>query len=293
MTTGWRSSNDVGEPGRSGAPGSGGCARNAGLLWSSGRCSGRARSGTSGTRLERCVRTRRVRANGGSVSGPGRPDDRNGPWLQARGRKARVRRAPPTDALLDEILDERATPQFVEDDAELRAALEDRHGFVRARRGDALSDSRPGALLLEPARLPPDPRAAATVDGRGRSRSGLAICTNVCASAHDRAELCGYAGDVALVARRSTAWSRRRMERLPASRDGTSFWPDDEPGVGELEPVGVREEFRRARRSAPRCAATLCAAGPMPAAARRSCMRHRAGLRAVRVDGVSQARHPA
>ena len=68
------------------------------------------------------------------------------------------------------------------------------------------------------------------------------------------------------------------------------MWPDDENRVGELEPVGVREEFRRPRRG--RCrlhvrAAALVRGGRTH---RRSSTAIGAGLRALRVDRLPHSR---
>jgi ribosomal protein S18 acetylase RimI-like enzyme len=142
--------------------------------------------------------------------------------------------------LLDEILAEpAATLAFAfEDDEPTRTALE-RHGFTEP--GEALRFF--ARDVLEPPDLPPLPdgfryRTVDTADIAER----VAIHREVWAPS--RVTESSYAGVRA-------AWPyRASLDCVVETPDGrfaayALLWPDDENGVGELEPVGVREEFRR------------------------------------------------
>ena len=183
----------------------------------------------------------------------------------ARGRKARVQDAHRRHThLLDEILDERAASSafVVEDDAELRAALE-RHGFVEP--GQEMRYLiRDLGTAPEPAPLPPGFRC-----GRSRTRTSRSgwPSTNVWAPS--------ALTEPSYVAMRATWPYRPSLDCVVEAPDGrfaayallwpddehgsasSSRWPDDEHGVGELEPVGVREEFRRRGLGAAVCSHAL------------------------------------
>jgi ribosomal protein S18 acetylase RimI-like enzyme len=142
--------------------------------------------------------------------------------------------------LLDEILAEpAATVAFAfEDDEPMRTALE-RHGFTEP--GDALHFF--ARAVPEAPDVPPLPdgfryRTANAADLAER----VAIHRDVWAPS--RVTESSYAGV-------REAWPyRESLDCVVEAPDGrfaayALLWPDDENGVGELEPVGVREEFRR------------------------------------------------
>jgi ribosomal protein S18 acetylase RimI-like enzyme len=150
--------------------------------------------------------------------------------------------------LLDEILaepDARATGAF-EDDTDVREALE-RHGFTPD--GD-VGLTRQGSVMHFLARdLPEAPEPPALPDGfRYRTVEPA-----------DLAERVAIHRDVwepsrvteSSFANVQASWPYRAsldcVVEAPDGRFAASclLWPDDENGVGELEPVGVREEFRR------------------------------------------------
>src|SRR5512142_3153577 len=150
--------------------------------------------------------------------------------------------------LLDEILaePEARTAVAFEDDEEVRAALE-RHGFRNAEEANL---SRQGPLLHFLARdLPEAPKPPPLPEGF-RYRT---------VEPGDLAERVAIHRDVwapSRVSERSFAavqasWPyRSSLDCVVEASDGRFaayclVWPDDENRVGELEPVGVREEFRR------------------------------------------------
>jgi ribosomal protein S18 acetylase RimI-like enzyme len=142
--------------------------------------------------------------------------------------------------LLDEILAEPAARVAVafEDDRERRDALA-RHGFTQP--GDVMHYLV--RELPEPPELPPLPdgfryRTIAADDLRER----VAVHRDVWAPS--RVTEASYAEVRA-------AWPYRESLDCVVEAPGGRFaayclcWPDDENGVGELEPVGVRDQFRR------------------------------------------------
>ena len=142
--------------------------------------------------------------------------------------------------LLDEILDEpEARTAFAfEDDEELRDALA-RHGFERP--GEAMHyNVRDLVELPEPPPLPDGFRYRTVEPGDLAER--VAIHRDVWAPSRVTEE--SYANVMA-------AWPYRSSLDCVVEAPGGRFaayclvWPDDENSVGELEPVGVREEFRR------------------------------------------------
>jgi ribosomal protein S18 acetylase RimI-like enzyme len=150
--------------------------------------------------------------------------------------------------LLDEMLADpgaRTTVVF-EDDDEQRAALA-RNGFTEQREA---SVNRQGSLLhFNALDLPEPPEQAPLPDGFR--------CRTV--EPGDLAERVAIHRDVwapSRVTEKSFAnvqasWPyRASLDCVVEAPDGRFAaycltWPDDENGVGELEPVGVREEFRR------------------------------------------------
>jgi ribosomal protein S18 acetylase RimI-like enzyme len=150
--------------------------------------------------------------------------------------------------LLDEILadpDARSAVAF-EDDEGVRAALE-RHGFTAAGKTDV---TRQGPLLHFLALdLPEAPEPRQLPDGFR--------CRTV--EPDDLAERVAIHRDVwapsrvteASFANVRSSWPYRASLDCVVEAPGGRFaaycliWPDDENRVGELEPVGVREEFRR------------------------------------------------
>jgi ribosomal protein S18 acetylase RimI-like enzyme len=150
--------------------------------------------------------------------------------------------------LLDEILADPAARTSVafEDDTEVRAALE-RHGFEAPGKANVNSQ---GSLMHFLARdLPEPPEPAPLPDGfrcrtvePGDLAERVAIHRDVWAPS--RVTESSFASVQA-------SWPyRASLDCLVEAPDGRFaayclVWPDDENGVGELEPVGVRDEFRR------------------------------------------------
>ena len=142
--------------------------------------------------------------------------------------------------LLDDVLDEpdASTAFAFEDDEELRAALA-RHGFERP--GEAMHYNVRD--LVEPPEPPPLPAGFRyrTVEP-GDLAERVAIHRDVWAPSRVTEE--SYANVTA-------AWPYRGSLDCVVEAPGGRFaayclvWPEDETSVGELEPVGVREEFRR------------------------------------------------
>ena len=162
--------------------------------------------------------------------------------------------------LLDEILAEPGARTAVafEDDAEVRAALE-RHGFTRR---DETDVNRQGPLLHFLALdLPEAPGPPELPDGFR--------CRTV--EAGDLAERVAIHRDVwapsrvteSSFANVQASWPyRASLDCVVEAPDGRFaayclLWPDDENRVGELEPVGVRDEFRRRGLGAAVCAFAL------------------------------------
>ena len=150
--------------------------------------------------------------------------------------------------VLDEILaepDARTTVSF-DDDDEVLAALE-RHGFRKP--GDARIN-RQGSVMNFLARDLPEPPPLLPLPEGFRCRTvepgdlaeRVAIHRDVWAPS--RVSETSYAGVQA-------SWPyRASLDCVVEAPDGRFaayclIWPDDENRVGELEPVGVREEFRR------------------------------------------------
>jgi ribosomal protein S18 acetylase RimI-like enzyme len=154
--------------------------------------------------------------------------------------------------LLDEILAEPAArvAYAFADDGERRAALA-RHGFVE-----------PGEHLHFLARDVPEPPAPPPLPGGFRCRT---------VTADDAAERVAIHREVWAPSRVTEAsyaevraqWPyRESLDCVVEAPDGRfaaycHCWPDDENGVGEFEPVGVRPEFRRRGLGAAVCAYAL------------------------------------
>jgi ribosomal protein S18 acetylase RimI-like enzyme len=150
--------------------------------------------------------------------------------------------------LLDEILaepDAHKTGAF-EDDAEVREALE-RHGFAP---DDDIGLTREGSVMHFLARdLPEAPQQPPLPEGfRLRTMEDADFSERVAIHqdvwAPSRVTEASFANVQA-------AWPyRASLDCVVVAPDGRFaayclLWPDDENRVGELEPVGVREEFRR------------------------------------------------
>jgi ribosomal protein S18 acetylase RimI-like enzyme len=150
--------------------------------------------------------------------------------------------------LLDEVLadpDARTAVAF-EDDVEVRAALE-RNGFTEP--GDT-KVNRQGALMHFLARDLSEPPERAPLPDGFRCRT---------VQPDDLAERVAIHRDVWAPSRVTetsfatvqASWPyRASLDCVVEASDGRFaasclIWPDDESRVGELEPVGVREEFRR------------------------------------------------
>lgn len=142
--------------------------------------------------------------------------------------------------LLDEILAEpRArTASAFEDDEEERAALA-RHGFKTA-----ATQLHFYVHALDP--LPPLPELP---DGfRCRTVTADDLAERV--AIHQDVWAPSRLTDLSFAQVRATSPYRETLDCVVEAPDGrfaayAHLWPDDENGVGELEPVGVREEFRR------------------------------------------------
>jgi GNAT superfamily N-acetyltransferase len=154
--------------------------------------------------------------------------------------------------LLDEILaepDARTAFAFA-DDAELRAALE-RHGFARA--GEQMHFLVRELPEPPPERPPPEGFRCRTV-GPTDLAERVAVHRDVWAPS--RVTESSYANV------RATWPYRGSLDCVVEAPDGrfaayALVWPDDENAVGELEPVGVRAEFRRRGLGAAACTYAL------------------------------------
>jgi ribosomal protein S18 acetylase RimI-like enzyme len=149
--------------------------------------------------------------------------------------------------LLDEMLAEPAARTTVafEDDEEVLAALE-RHGFTR----EGAELNRHGALMHFLARdLPDAPERPPLPDGFryrtiGPDDSAERVGIHRAVWAPSRLTESSFANVQA-------SWPyRASLDCVVEAPDGRFaayclIWPDDENQVGELEPVGVRDEFRR------------------------------------------------
>jgi ribosomal protein S18 acetylase RimI-like enzyme len=162
-------------------------------------------------------------------------------WLKRDGRDALEHAVHPEHArLLDEILDEpRARVAFAFEDDEHERAVLARHGFTtpitRMHFYVHVLDSPP-----QPTELPSGFRCR-TVAARDVPER-VAVHRDVWAPS--RVTESSFAQVRA-------AWPyRESLDCVVEAPDGrfaayALLWPDDENGVGELEPVGVREEYRR------------------------------------------------
>jgi ribosomal protein S18 acetylase RimI-like enzyme len=179
-----------------------------------------------------------------------RDGDRTVAWSWLKGDRALLEFDVRRDRLdlLDEILadpDVHLTGAF-EDDAEVRAALL-RNGFHE---DDATDLNRQGALMHFLARDLPDAPEPPPL------REGFRYRT---VEPDDLAERVAIHRDVwapsrvteSSFANVQASWPyRASLDCVVEAPDGRFaayclIWPDDENRVGELEPVGVREEFRR------------------------------------------------
>jgi ribosomal protein S18 acetylase RimI-like enzyme len=142
--------------------------------------------------------------------------------------------------LLDEIMAEPAARMAFafEDDAEGRAALA-RHGFTRP--GEALRFHV--RELAEPPARPPLPEGF-----RYRTVSADDVAERV--AVHQEVWSPSRLTEASYAAVRAQWPYRESLDCVVEAPDGRFaayclIWPDDENGVGELEPVGVRPAFRR------------------------------------------------
>jgi ribosomal protein S18 acetylase RimI-like enzyme len=150
--------------------------------------------------------------------------------------------------LLDEILADPGARTAVafEDDAQVRAALE-RHGFTDANRQDL---TRQGPLLHFLARdLPEAPEPPPLPDGfRYRTVEPADLAERV--AIHRDVWAPSRVSETSFASVQASWPYRASLDCVVEAPDGRFaayclVWPDDENRVGELEPVGVREEFRR------------------------------------------------
>ena len=162
-------------------------------------------------------------------------------WLKQDGRDHLEHEVHPEHLhLLDEILAEpRARVAFAfEDDEEGRAALA-RHGFTTA-------TTRMHFYVCE---LDSPPDAAELPDGF-RCRTVEADDVPERVAIHRDVWAPSRLTESSFAQVRDTWPYRETLDCVVEAPDGrfaayALLWPDDENGVGELEPVGVREEFRR------------------------------------------------
>jgi ribosomal protein S18 acetylase RimI-like enzyme len=150
--------------------------------------------------------------------------------------------------LLDEILadpEARTTVAF-EDDAEVLAALA-RRGFTTE--GD-IRASRPGSVMHFLARdLPEAPELPPLPEGfRCRTVEPDDLAERV--AVHRDVWAPSRVTEASFVNVRASWPYRASLDCVAEAPDGrfaayALVWPDDENRVGELEPVGVREDFRR------------------------------------------------
>jgi GNAT superfamily N-acetyltransferase len=161
-------------------------------------------------------------------------------WLKGATGHLELDVRPDRRELLDEILaDPDASTAFAfDDDEELRAALL-RHGFARPKEPMHFL-ACDLAHMPEPPALPDGFRYRTCEPGDLSER--VAIHRDVWAPS--RVTESSYGGVQATPPYRPT------LDCVVEAPDGrfaayALLWPDDVTGVGELEPVGVREEFRR------------------------------------------------
>lgn len=147
---------------------------------------------------------------------------------------------PQSPELLDELLDEpEAREAFSLDGDEVTLAALERHGFTE--RGEAMQMHALKLDSLPEARPLPEGFHYRTVEA-GDLAERVAVHRDVWAPSRVTEE--SYANVMA-------QWPyRASLDCVVESPDGRFaayclVWPDDENGVGELEPVGVRNEFRR------------------------------------------------
>jgi ribosomal protein S18 acetylase RimI-like enzyme len=161
-------------------------------------------------------------------------------WLKGATAKLELDVRADRRELLDEILDEpdAHVAYAFEDDVELRAALA-RHGFERP--GEALHFNVRELSAAPDLPLLPDGFRCRTVEPADLAER-VAIHRDVWAPS--RLTESSFATVAA-------TWPyRASLDCVVEASDGRfaaycHIWPDDENAVGELEPVGVREEFRR------------------------------------------------
>jgi ribosomal protein S18 acetylase RimI-like enzyme len=173
-------------------------------------------------------------------------------WLQGEGGRLEYDVHPQHVHLLDELLAEPAASSAFafEDDRERRAAVE-RHGFREP--GEAMHFLvRDLTRPPDQAELPPGFRCRTVDDADLTER--VDVHRDVWAPS-DLTES-SYAGV-------RMQWPyRASLDCVVEAPDGrfvayALLWPDDEHGVGELEPVGVRDEFRRRGLGAAVCSYAL------------------------------------
>jgi ribosomal protein S18 acetylase RimI-like enzyme len=161
-------------------------------------------------------------------------------WLQGDGGRLEHDVHPQHMYLLDELLADpgASSAMAFEDDPERRAALE-RHGFGEP--GEALH-----FLVCDLIRPPDQPELPPGFRCRTVEHADVAERVEVHREVWAPSDLTesSYAGV-------RMQWPyRASLDCVVEAPDGrfaayALLWPDDEHGVGELEPVGVREEFRR------------------------------------------------
>jgi ribosomal protein S18 acetylase RimI-like enzyme len=167
-------------------------------------------------------------------------------WLRQDGRDKLEHQVHPEHMhLLDEILADPAArvAYAFEDDTELREALA-RHGFTE-REGETMHYN--AVALSAPPEPPPLP------DGfryRTVSDADLAERVSIHRAVWGRPDAPSRFTEASFAHVRAEWPYRESLDCVVQAPDGrfaayALLWPDDANGCGELEPVGVRDEFRR------------------------------------------------
>jgi ribosomal protein S18 acetylase RimI-like enzyme len=167
-------------------------------------------------------------------------------WLKADGRAMLECQVHPDHMhLLDEILEEpeaRVAYAF-EDDAEMREALT-RHGFT---------EPEDGAMHFNVCELNEAPELAELPEGfryRTVRDADIAERVSIHREVWSRPDRPSRFTESSFTQVRAEWPYRESLDCVVEAPDGrfaayALLWPDDANGVGELEPVGVREDFRR------------------------------------------------
>jgi ribosomal protein S18 acetylase RimI-like enzyme len=178
-------------------------------------------------------------------------------WLKADGRTLECQVHPKHVQLLDEILAEpdAHVAYAFEDDAEMRAALE-RHGFT---------EPDEGAMHFNVCELDEAPELPELPEGFRYctvSESDIPERVSIHREVWSSPDRPSRVTESSFAQVRAEWPYRESLDCAVQAPDGrfaayALLWPDDANGVGELEPVGVRDEFRRRGLGAAVCAYAL------------------------------------